>query len=138
MPNSYIPVYIHFVWATFDRQPLIKLEWENRLYAAIARKCEELRIGLVAANGTENHIHVLVRFNAVLTLAQIAQHLKGATSHLINHELAPGSSFRWQGSYSAHPVERGERLDIVAAYIRNQKQRHAENSVFAERERTEE
>ena len=138
MPNSYTPVYIHFVWATFDRQPIIRSEWETRIYAAIARKCEELHVGLFTLNGIENHVHVLVRLPATLTLAQIAQYLKGVTSHLVNHELAPGSVFRWQGSYSAFPVENGERLDTVAAYIRNQKQHHAENSVFPEWKRTEE
>jgi putative transposase len=137
MPNSYTPVHIHFVWATFDRQPLILPEWEHRLHAAIGKKCETLRAQLLAVNSMPDHVHVLVRLPATVSLAQMAMHLKGATSHLINSQIRPPVRFQWQGAYAAFCVC-PEGLDAACAYIRNQKRHHSENSVHPEWERTEE
>jgi putative transposase len=137
MPNSCTPVYVHFVWATFDWEPTIRPEWEERLYGAIAAKCEELQAGLLAVNGMADHIHVLVRLPATISLAEMAKFLKGTTSHLINSEMRPPLRFQWQGAYYANSVSRSE-LDIVCAYIRNQKRHHREDSVNPEWERTEE
>jgi putative transposase len=96
MPNSYTPVHIHFVWATFDRKPLLLPEWENRLHGAIGKKCEDMRAQLLAVNSMPDHMHVLVRLPATVSLAQMAMHLKGVTSHLINSQMQPDAKFQWQ------------------------------------------
>jgi putative transposase len=137
MPNSFTPVYVHFVWATFDREPLILPEWETRLYAAIVTKCDELRASLMAVNGMADHIHVLLRLPATISLAEMAKYLKGASSHPINNEMRPPDKFQWQGAYYANSVSKSE-LDTVCAYIRNQKRHHSENTVEPDWERTEE
>src|SRR5579862_1530922 len=95
MPNPYTCVYVHFVWATWDRLPMIEPEWEAELYAVIAAKCQELKCNLYEIGGTANHIHVLLRLAAVQSLANVAHDMKGASSHLVTHKLAPGSIFRW-------------------------------------------
>ena len=137
MPNSYTPVHIHFVWATFDRKPLLLAKWENRLHGAIGKKCEDLRAQLLALNSMPDHMHVLVRLPATVSLAQMVMHLKGATSHLINSQMQPRVKFQWQGAYAAFCVcEDG--LDAVCSYIRNQKRHHRDNTINPEWECPEE
>ena len=131
MPTSFIKVAIHFVWATWDREPLIESEWEDRLYASIAAKCEELNCPPYAINGMADHMHVLLRLSGTLSLAQIAQHLKGASSHLVNYEFKPSKLFRWQGAYWASCVE-VENIDRVRRYIINQKLHHSQASLSHE------
>jgi REP element-mobilizing transposase RayT len=87
--------------------------------------------------GTANHVHLLVRMPPMVSLAQLAQEMKGAASHLVNHEIAPGSKFRWQGAYAALSVE-AERVAGLRAYIRNQKQHHALENLLPDWERCEE
>ena len=115
MPNSHTEVFVHLVWATWDRRPLITPEIEARLYACIAAGCRDLQAHLMAIGGVSDHVHLLIRLPSTLTIAQIAKDLKGTSSHLITHELAC-PKFRWQGAYSAFSVS-PEGVEAVCDYI---------------------
>jgi len=43
MPNSHTEVYVHFVWATWDRKPLITPDIEPRLYNCIRARCRDMQ-----------------------------------------------------------------------------------------------
>ncbi len=137
MPTSYIRMNVHFVWATWDRQPLIDATWEARLHAALAAQGEEMKCPLFAVNGMADHVHVLLRMLATLTLAEVVQRLKGTTSHLINTEFHPRTLFRWQAAYAAFCVE-PENVDRIRTYILNQKSHHAHNTIQSAWETSEE
>jgi REP element-mobilizing transposase RayT len=131
MRSPYTKLYVHCVWATWNRQPLLTPVVEARLYAAIAAKCHVLRCEAIAIGGDLDHIHLLARFVASLSIAELVQEVKGASSHLMNHEIAPHREFRWQGSYGAFTVSPNS-LRIAADYIHNQKVHHAERHTFEE------
>ncbi len=59
--NSYNRVYVHFVWAPWDRAKLITPEIETVLFRAIAAACRKLNGQPIEINGTEDHVHVLAR-----------------------------------------------------------------------------
>jgi putative transposase len=126
LPNSFAEVYLHFVWTTWDRLPLITADIEPRIYALIADKCAELRCQLIEIGGVEDHIHVLVRMPAAMSPAQLAHGMKGSSSHLATHAL--GKSFKWRGSYGVLSVSPNQ-VTRVRAYIRNQKQHHRSGEV---------
>src|SRR5579871_2628761 len=131
MPNSYVSVYVHYVWSTWDRQPLLTQDIEARVHAAIIAKCRDLGGIPLEVGGTANHVHLLVRMPPMVSLAKLVQEMKGVASHLVNHEIAPGSNFRWQGAYAALSVE-AERVASLRAYIRHQKQHHAQADLLSE------
>ncbi len=89
----------------------------------------------LAINGTEDHVHVLVRFPSTLSIAQLVKEMKGASSHLVNHEIRPAASFKWQGGYGAFTVSKDE-VPRLMAYIREQKRHHANRTVNPDVERT--
>lgn len=134
MPASHTKIFIHCVWAPWDRQPLLVPSIENRIHAAIAAKCEELRCHAIAIGGDLDHVHLLARIVPTLPVSQFVGEVKGASSHLMNHEIAPHREFRWQGSYGAFSVG-ASGVDKVAAYIRNQKEHHANRRTFEDWER---
>jgi putative transposase len=68
-----------------------------------------------------------------VAVSYLVQQIKGASSHLLNHEVAP-DRFKWQGAYGAFTVSR-ENLDGVKAYVLRQKEHHARNDVWPEWER---
>jgi len=121
-------VHVHFVWATYDRLPLITPEVEQRLYAAIHAKCNELKCPVRALGGVEDHIHLLVRLHPNVSQAQLARDVKGSTSHLMTHEITPGEFFKWQGAYGAFAVEE-DRLPPRIGYIRRQKEHHGDGTL---------
>jgi REP element-mobilizing transposase RayT len=125
-----VAVFVHLIWATWDRLPLLTDEITPALYRAIGAKCEELHAQVVAIGGVEDHVHLLVGLPATLTIADLMKHIKGATSHLVNHRLPNGGSFRWQGAYAAFSVD-PQRLQRLIDYIANQRQHHFSNTLLS-------
>ncbi|MGH7463099.1 MAG: IS200/IS605 family transposase, partial [Longimicrobiales bacterium] len=101
MRAPYTQLYLHGVWATWDRLPLITQAVEARLYAAVAAKCHELKCEMIAIGGDMDHVHVLVRFPTTLAVATLLKEVKGSSSHLMTHEVTPNEFFKWQGAYGA-------------------------------------
>jgi REP element-mobilizing transposase RayT len=60
MASNFTELFVHLVWSTRDRQPLIQLRFERRLFAEIVRKCSEFGCTVVAIGGVENHVHLLI------------------------------------------------------------------------------
>jgi putative transposase len=121
---SYTHLFVHAIWATWDRMPLITPDIEAEIYAVMAAKARELGCAPLAIGGIADHVHILVRLDPVVPLARLVGEIKGASSHAVNHAIAPGGYFRWQGGYSAFSVG-PRRLKTVAAYIAGQKERHS-------------
>lgn len=135
MRAAYTQLYLHLVWATWDRLPLITADIEGRIYAAIAAKCRQLKCEPLAINGVEDHVHVLVRLHPTVSVARLVKEIKGASSHLMTHEIKSGQFFKWQGAYRAFTIRKSD-VPTVKAYIQNQKQHHAEEHLNSEWEMT--
>ncbi|HVF98991.1 MAG TPA: IS200/IS605 family transposase, partial [Chloroflexia bacterium] len=105
MADPYCLLFVHCIWSTWQRMPLITPEIEKGVYDSIVVKCRELKSKPIVLGGTEDHIHLLVQIAPVISVAKLVQELKGASSHLVTHQLAPGAFFRWQGGYGALTVD---------------------------------
>ena len=136
MRSPYTQLYLHCVWATWDRLPLITPQIEQPLYAAINAKCKELKCELIAIGGIEDHAHLLMRFPTTIAIATLVKEVKGASSHLMTHQIAPNDFFKWQGSYGAFTVSKNA-VKIVREYIAHQKIHHAANTLFDDWEKCE-
>ena len=117
MRAPYTQLYLHCVWATRDRMPLITDEIEARLYAAIATKCRELKCAPLAIGGIEDHIHLVVRLHTTVPVARLLKEVKGSSSHLVTHAVAPGDFFKWQGSYGAFTFAKADLAGVVFQMI---------------------
>ena len=126
---SYTQLYLHCVWATWDRLPLIIPDIETPLYIILAAKCRELDCIPLAIGGIDDHVHLLVRLSPKIAVAQLIGQIKGASSHAITHTLRPAHFFKWQGSYGAFTISQ-RSIDHVCGYIQNQKKHHAEKTVI--------
>jgi putative transposase len=127
MRRSLVAVYLHLIWATWDRLPLLDQTIERPVYRAIQAKAGELGVPLLKLGGVEDHVHLLVELPATIAVADLAKGLKGASTHLINGEILPNGGFKWQGSYAAFSI--GHRqLDRVRDYIDRQREHHSNNS----------
>ncbi len=129
MRSNYTQMYVHCVWGTWYRLPLIIQEIEPQVYAAIKSECQKLKCTAITIGGIEDHIHLLTGFPPTITISNLIKQVKGSSSHFITHEIQPDKFFKWQGSYGAFTVSHGE-IDRVANYIRNQKQHHAQKNII--------
>ena len=136
MRAPYLQLYLHCVWATWDRLPLITPQIEAQLYAAINARCKELGCDPLAIGGIEDHVHLLVRFPTTLAVATLVKGVKGASCHLTTHQITPTEFFKWQGAYGAFTVSK-DVVKQVTDYIVNQKKHHTAKSVFEDWEKCE-
>ncbi len=126
MPSSHVAIYVHLIWATWDREPLLTPELASRAQRVVADKARECGAEMLAIGGVEDHLHLLVRLPATLDVATFVKRVKGGSAYFIARHLAPGSTFRWQGSYGAFSVGR-RQVGAVCAYIARQREHHATN-----------
>ena len=135
MGKPFTQIYLHLVWATWDRLPLISPAIENRLYTCLREKIRQLDCETLALGGIEDHVHLLIRTPPTLCASGIVKQLKGNSSHLISQIESARGGFKWQGYYGAFSVSRGD-LERVENYINNQKERHARGRLWDNAEQT--
>ena len=135
MRRNKLEVFIHFVWATWDRAPLIQPAVERRLYRNIFSEAEKQGCKVLALNGIADHVHLLVKMPSTVTMATVMKQVKGVSSNFANDELFPNRRFKWQGGYGAFSVSRWD-VDKIMGYIRKQKSHHADKTMWPEFEET--
>jgi REP element-mobilizing transposase RayT len=138
MRRSKISAYVHIVWATYQRMPLVVPEIEPALFRCIAQEATRLRCDVLAIGGMPDHVHAVVAFPATVTFSQFAKQVKGASSRLAKERLMPAESFfAWQEGYGLFTLS-PNHVERAIAYVRNQKEHHAAGHVWAEWEETDE
>ena len=134
MHQPYTQLYLHLVWATWDRLPLIQPRFRSSIYGCMQEQVSKRGCDVVAIGGIEDHVHLLLRFPTTVSVAEIVKHAKGASSNLMNREVDPGGFFKWQGYYGAFTVAKSH-VDRVRAYIANQEEHHRAGTLSPELER---
>lgn len=135
MLKNKLCVAVHFVWATWDRQPLITENSQRDLYRYMETVCRDDRCEVLAVGGMADHVHLLVLLSNTITLADLMKHVKGGSSRFVTKNLKPGSAFAWQGSYSAFSVSRSHLRGVIG-YIETQEQHHALGTLWLNAEET--
>ena len=135
MHRNKLALYVHLVWATWDRLPLITPDIERKLYRCIEHEAQELGCVVLALNGVADHSHLFTSVPTTITIANLTKQVKGASSHFVNEVLKPESQFKWQGSYGAFTVSRWD-VDKIIQYIKRQKEHHAAGELMQEFEET--
>ncbi len=118
MSHSYCCNYLHSVFSTKERAPLIRDP--HRLWEYVGGMARTKRVPLLAAGGTENHLHLLFNLPTTMTVAEAVQFFKGNTSRWMNET---GGRFGWQEGYGAFSVSRSQRARVTR-YIDLQIEHH--------------
>lgn len=124
MSHTYVSNFIHCVFSTKERRPLIPPARKIDLYSYLGGIAKGEGFALIAAGGMADHVHLLVEIPATLSVAQAVQKLKGSSSRWM------GDGFSWQQGYGAFSVSPSQ-ISAVKKYIENQ-ERHHEKRGFEE------
>lgn len=132
MPQSLSKVYIHYVFSTKYRKPII--------ISSIQKELHKYIIGILSNQGSyvneiyanPDHIHILCSLPRTITIANLISKVKSSSSKWIKTKGISG--FSWQDGYGAFSVS-SSKIKIVENYILNQKKHH-EQKTFKEEYRT--
>ncbi len=127
MAHSFNKIWIHAIWATKNRAPIIQKSFEVQLYHYIRRQFEEQECPLRVINGMPDHLHCLFLLNAQKAVAAVIKQVKGSSSHFVNQNNLCTERFAWQTGYAAYSVSESA-VTKVKAYIKNQKAHHQKKS----------
>ena len=129
MPQSLSKVYIHYVFSTKYRKPIIKGSIQKELHKYI--------IGIFSKNGAyvneiyanHDHIHILCTLPRTITIANLIAKVKASSSKWIKGKGV--IDFSWQDGYGAFSVS-ASKLTVVERYIQNQEEHHRKHSFKGE------
>lgn len=127
MPQSLVKILIHAVFSTKNRADLILPEIENDLFGYMHGIVENNKSKLILANGTENHVHLLISLGKTLSISELIGDIKRDSSVWIKTQDSAFKNFHWQEGYGAFSVGQTQ-VNEVMKYIANQKEHHKKKS----------
>jgi len=122
--NNKVEIYLHYVWTTHSRHPMIRPEIERELYRCIEAACRKEKCDVLAVGGTEDHVHLAIKLPTTTPPYKVMQTVKGTSSAFArDHLVKPGDSFCWQDGYGVFSFSRSHKT-LVINYISKQKEHH--------------
>jgi len=127
MPHSYNKIWIHAIWSTKNRSPLIHPTVEIKIHQFITEQLREQGCPVRIINGMPDHIHCLFLLSPQKSIMEVIKQIKGSSSHFINKNNLISEKFAWQTGYASYSVSESA-VDNVYHYIKNQKQHHGKKT----------
>lgn len=127
MPKTLNRVWVHAVWSTKYREPLIKRYFRGELNSFIKQQGVNWGIQIDTVNSMPEHIHLLMKIPTTLNISEVLKLIKGASSKWVNDLYFPSQQFKWQEGYGVFSVSPKD-LSMIRNYIYNQEVHHAKRS----------
>ena len=128
---SYVRIWIHTVFGTKNKEPLLVRNVKIKLINHIKENAKGKNIFIVEINGHKNHIHYLISLGVDQSISKVSQLIKGESSFWINRNKITKTKFEWADEYFAVSVSESQ-VDAVRKYIRNQEEHHKKKSYAQE------
>jgi putative transposase len=127
MPQSLVKLLVHVIFSTKNRTNLIAPEIEDGLFGYMHGIVENNKSKLILANGTMNHVHLLISLGKVISISELVGDIKRDSSVWIKKQDPQFKNFHWQEGYGAFSVGQTQ-IEEVLKYISGQKEHHGEKS----------
>src|SRR5438874_10688814 len=123
MANTFTSLHYHVVFSTKRREPWIRSEIEQRVWAYLGGIARENQMKALLVGGIENHVHLLLGVPPVLAVSKAVQLLKGGSSGWVKENFPGLRGFGWQDGYAAFTVSQSQ-VPEVESYIGKQREHH--------------
>lgn len=123
MGQSLVKNYVHLVFSTKLRAPIIHPPYNLELYSYLGGICNNLESQVVRIGGYSDHVHILCMLSKKIALMKLLEELKSHSSKWMKTRDKSLINFYWQDGYGAFSVNPTE-VDTVIAYIDNQHEHH--------------
>lgn len=130
---SYVKIWIHAVWGTKNREPILSKEIRHEFFSHLKDNAIKKGIYINTVNGYLEHVHCLFTLNADLSTAKTMQLIKGESANWANKVKILPTHFSWADEYFAVSVSESQ-VEKVRQYILNQEEHHRKVSFNQEYE----
>ena len=118
-------ILLHLIFSTQARRPLITQQFRANLFAYLGGIVREIDATALIINGTNDHVHMLLRVRPIHSAAKVARVVKTNSSRWVREKFDP--KFAWQTGYAVFSVSEST-APAVAKYIAGQEQHHKKHS----------
>ena len=129
MPQSLVKILVHVVFSTKNRQRLIHPNIEEALFGYIHGIIENNKSKLLLANGTWDHVHMLISLGRTVDISKLIGVIKRESSVWMKD--SGEDRFYWQEGYGAFSIGQSQARAVMK-YIANQKTHHAKQDFQGE------
>ena len=123
MAHTFTSLLTHAVFSTSERRPFLSEANRADAHAYIGGILKNLWADPIPIGGTSDHVHLLMRLPADLSVADCLCVVKSNSSRWIKERWPERRLFSWQGGYGAFTVSESNRGAVIQ-YIQNQEQHH--------------
>jgi putative transposase len=134
MKIEYNNLYIHFVFTTYKREPVIPEKHRERIEKYITGIVNNNSSKMYAIYANPEHVHFLISKAPDISEQRIASIIAESSERFINENKLTGRGvFSWQKSASSFSVSKAD-VDRVCKYILSQPEHHKKTSFSEEYE----
>lgn len=124
MPQSLAQIYLHLVFSTKHRKPLLNDKRQReQTHAYLAGACANLDSPSLIVGGVKDHVHLLCRQSKNIAVKTLVAELKRESSKWIKTQGPDLSEFYWQRGYGAFSIS-PSHVSALKKYIANQEEHH--------------
>ncbi|WP_113924319.1 IS200/IS605 family transposase [Cognataquiflexum aquatile] len=123
MGQSLVKNYIHIIFSTKGRYPLIINPFEKQLHSYLGGICKNHECTPIIIGGYVDHVHILCLLSKKVSLVNLMEDLKSSSSKWMKTLDFTLKDFYWQDGYGSFSVNPSQ-VDVVVEYIKNQHDHH--------------
>jgi putative transposase len=135
MRHSKVDVCLHFAWATWHREPLLVDDVQRVVHRSIEAEARRLGCSVLAVGGMPDHVHLVLRLPATVSIAELARRVKGVSSAIARQSVSPSRFFGWQDNYAVMSVSARDSCRVLR-YVADQARHHASGDLWPAAEAT--
>lgn len=123
MANTFTCLQYHIVFSTNHREPWIRPEIQERVWAYLGGIARENGLKPLLFGGVDDHVHLLLSLPPTARVSEALTAIKGGSSGWIKEAVPSCGGFGWQDGYAAFTVSKSQVAE-VSEYIQNQREHH--------------
>lgn len=123
MGQSLVKNYIHIIFSTKGRKPLLTPPYDTQLHSYLGGICKKHECTPIIVGGFVDHVHILCLLSKKVSLVNLMEELKSSSSKWMKTLDYTLKDFYWQDGYGAFSVN-ASQVDVVVEYIKNQRDHH--------------
>ena len=123
MPQSLARIYLHLIFSTKGRAPIINDQIREPVHSYMATVLKNLGCHANLINSVDDHIHLLFELGRTVAVSKVVEDVKKSSSKWVKTQPTCVADFSWQNGYGVFSVSHSN-FDAVRDYIAGQHEHH--------------